>query len=383
MIRAARFDQAKLKGEAVVTPEGYIKADAIVTRCGIFRYKNPDGSIRKEYRCSDEVFNKDSLESMKMIPLTNGHPSERLVTADNSKNLAVGFTGETVDHDGDYVLSRLLITDAETVRQVLDNQRRELSLGYTVDVVPEKGVFDGEEYDFVQKNIRYNHLSLVDRARAGSAARIALDSDAIEIPEEEFNMAKVKLKIDAEEVMVDPSTKSHYEKLVDDMKNLSDEKARVEREMAMIQEELEKTQGERDSLKEKVNPLPEEDRPGPETIDRSPKMDSAEFRSAVKARVDLEKKAERVLDRDTMARIDSISDIELKKLVISKKSKMNLDGKSKAYVDAAFDVVMQESAQDAVKYKTQTTNVDRSAGEKSPEEARKAMINRMTNPRGK
>ena len=43
----ARFDRGQVKGDAFITDEGYIKANAIVTRTGVFLYKNPDGTIRK------------------------------------------------------------------------------------------------------------------------------------------------------------------------------------------------------------------------------------------------------------------------------------------------------------------------------------------------
>ena len=40
----------------VKTAQGYLKADGLATRVGIFRYKLPDGTIQRELRPPDEVF---------------------------------------------------------------------------------------------------------------------------------------------------------------------------------------------------------------------------------------------------------------------------------------------------------------------------------------
>ena len=70
----ARYDKGLVRGETEITEEGYIKARAIVTRCGVFLYKNADGTVRKELRHPDDVLVQDSLESIKMIPVVNISP---------------------------------------------------------------------------------------------------------------------------------------------------------------------------------------------------------------------------------------------------------------------------------------------------------------------
>ncbi|MEM3318763.1 MAG: DUF2213 domain-containing protein, partial [Thermoplasmatales archaeon] len=162
----ARYDIGSVKGDAVVSPEGYIKANAIVTRTGIFIYQNQDGSIRKELRHPTHVWEDQSLESLKMIPITNGHPKERMVTPENFKKLAIGYTGETIKKDDENILANLVITDQEGIDAVIKNGRKELSLGYLVDLDETPGVYEGEKYDAMQTNIRYNHLAIVDKARA-------------------------------------------------------------------------------------------------------------------------------------------------------------------------------------------------------------------------
>lgn len=71
----ARYDKGIVQSDCLLTEEGYIKGRAIVTRCGVFLYKNADGTIRKELRHPDEVFIEESMQSIKLIPVVDGTPS--------------------------------------------------------------------------------------------------------------------------------------------------------------------------------------------------------------------------------------------------------------------------------------------------------------------
>ncbi len=202
----ARYDKGIVQNEIQMTEEGFIKGRAIVTRTGVFLYKNADGTIRKELRHPEDVMIPESLESIKMIPIVDGHPAERLVTAENAKRLQIGFTGETVESEEPFIIANMVITDKAMVERIKDKKKNELSLGYTVDLIPMAGVYNGEPYDYKQTNIRYNHLALVDEARAGPEARIALDGDdAILMNEQELKMTKKskKVKIDAQEYLME------------------------------------------------------------------------------------------------------------------------------------------------------------------------------------
>ena len=68
-----------------------------------------------------------------------------------------------------------------------------------------------------------------------------------------------------------------------------------------------------------------------------------EFKSAVKARVGLERAAGKVLGE---VALDSLTDREIKEKVIATASDVALDAKSDAYVDARYDIVL-ETAMDS------------------------------------
>ena len=56
-----RVDSIKIDTHS--SREGFFYDEPILTRTGIFDYKNPDGSIRRELRLPEQVFDPDSLSS--------------------------------------------------------------------------------------------------------------------------------------------------------------------------------------------------------------------------------------------------------------------------------------------------------------------------------
>lgn len=326
-----RFDKGHIEGKAEKTEEGYIRANAIVTRTGVFLYKNSDGSVRRELRHPDDVFEKKSLDSLKMIPITNGHPEQKLVNADNAKELTIGNTGENIYPDGAHIFAPLVITHKDGVDSVSIG-KKELSLGYSLDLEKVEGDYNGERYDFRQRNIRYNHLAIVDKARAGGAARIQLDADDAEQTETKPEPLKEKrpmkkVTLDGIDYDAAPEVANALAKATQRADSLDTEKKEVQTKLDAATTELEKTKAERDDLKEKV-----------ET-----KTDGEEIQKAVKARIDLERVAGKVLNKDTMDKISDMSDVEIRKAVILEKNpKANLDEQSDVYIQARFDAVAEE-----------------------------------------
>lgn len=194
-----RYDAHPI-GQVERTPQGGIKVPATLTRTGVFSYVQPDGSIRREYRPPAEVFRPESLAMLRGAPVTNLHPGNGRVDSTDWRHKAVGHTGDDVRQEGTHVAATVYVQDAETIRQIESGDRRQISLGYDQDYVPGKGVTpEGEPYDGVQTNIRYNHTALVPRGRAGDTVGLRLDANDDEIPQE----APVqKIVIDGKEYVV-------------------------------------------------------------------------------------------------------------------------------------------------------------------------------------
>lgn len=166
-----RFDSIPL-GETYFTPEGYLIDNPILTRVGIFEYHNPDGTIRRELRLPEEVFAAESLASYKGKPVILTHEAG-LVDVDNVQQEHIGTILSEGVQDGENVRAQIVIHDAESLSSGL----RELSLGYTQTPEETPGIWNGQRYDAIQRDIRINHLALVQKARAGEQARLNIDGE--------------------------------------------------------------------------------------------------------------------------------------------------------------------------------------------------------------
>lgn len=179
---ALRFDKTKLD-DPRRDHNGYLVAGAHATRTGVFTYHHPDGTTTLELRHPNDVFNADSIKTLKNRPLTFNHPAAGKVDSNNTKQLAVGHAVDEPTKNDIYLDTQIQITDEAAIERVLDEDKpvRELSCGYEAEVIPETGTYNGEKYDHRQTNIEYNHIALVGRGRAGPQVRLQLDAaDAAE-----------------------------------------------------------------------------------------------------------------------------------------------------------------------------------------------------------
>lgn len=334
-----RYDFAQFK--ATKTDEGFLVDTPIVGRVGIQTYLNADGTTRKEYRPASEVFNADALASMVGKPITDAHPKGR-VTAANFKKLTIGTILGVGKQDGDNVRVDIIIQDAEAILKAEKGGVRELSLGYTVDLEETPGVFNGEHYDAIQKNIRVNHLALVPKGRAGNA-RLNLDRfDAVAFTEDVMSDKLGRVRLDSGiEYDAAPEVVHALDKLRDDAAVL---KTNVE----TANSQIETLAGERDTLKARVDGFAVE-------LDKV-KADALQAAHAqVKARAELDKAAEG-FKVDTADK----SDREVKEAVIkSVRADADLTGKSDEYVNAAFDMSVSMKADAAMSgQRKQVMNAD-------------------------
>jgi hypothetical protein len=158
------------------TGDGYLVAEAKAVRTGIQLYLGdevgkPDMKVVRVYRPAEEVFADASLQSFTHAPVTVNHPKDA-VNAANWKDLAVGEVSTAAKKDGDWVWLPLILKDAAAISDVVAG-KRELSAGYECSLDWTAGTTDdGQQFDAVQRNIKINHLAIVDAARAGSQARI-------------------------------------------------------------------------------------------------------------------------------------------------------------------------------------------------------------------
>lgn len=154
------------------TTDGYMVAMSRIARTGVQEYRASELGIIGDHivrvmRTEDSVFAKDAMSSLSHAPVTINHPTE-LVDANNWKDLAVGEVGEGVMRDGEWLSAPLILKDAVGVNAARSTHK-EISLGYTAEI---KDAPEGADYDLEMTDIKFNHLAIVPRGRAGSEARI-------------------------------------------------------------------------------------------------------------------------------------------------------------------------------------------------------------------
>ena len=179
MTRQTVFDRVGYRiTQREYTDEGFLKVPGRVARTGIQEYLarelGLDGDpmrVVRVYRPPEEVFADVSLSTYDASDVTNNHPHE-LVTAATYKGVAVGVVRGPGRQDGDFVVCDLIVKDQKTIDEI-NSGKCELSAGYTAIYDEAQGVTeDGQAYDYIQREIRINHVAIVDRARAGANARV-------------------------------------------------------------------------------------------------------------------------------------------------------------------------------------------------------------------
>lgn len=385
-----RWDKlGAVKFDAQVTGEGWIQAVCPVTRTGVFSYQMPDGTVLRELRHPDDVFSSASLKTLEMIPLQVRHVA--MLTPDNCKELQAGHVGQDIKVGAPYVWAPVRITTQEGI-DAAKSGVDQLSCGYFCNVVAEKGVYNGEEYDARQKDIVYNHLALCEQARLGPELRFAMDAqDAIQAerdsrldsdPKKE-NPMLVKVTLPTGHAYdAAPEVGTEYRRLTEELATTkqamatadSAAKAAAAEAKRLSDAEIEKLKGERDAIQGKLD-----------TALADLKKVPAQIKDSVRARINLEAAAAKVLDEADVAKLDGMDDDQIRKAVImAKQPDAKLDGKSAEYILARFDSLIEnldEEDGDTAMAETRAAvapRQDSQPAKDSADGARKAYIDRLT-----
>ena len=338
-----RYDAVAFK--ATKTDEGFVRDSPVIGRTGIMVYRNADGTERREYRPPETAFNADSLASLLGKPITLGHKA--MINADNAAKIKpIGSVLSNGYQDGDNIRADIVIYN-------LDTADRELSCGYTLNLDETPGVTpEGERYDAVQKDIVYNHIAIVKKGRAGNA-RLNMDGDQViedinfdERKEDEVIMEKMtKVRLDSGlEYDAAPEVGVYVESLRKENDKLRADAAEAEKEAKKNFDQLQAKYDASLVINEKMK----------QDAEKAAEEAKANFDSAVKARVELLG----VAGKHKIANADGMTDKEIKLAVIKavRGDKLNLDGKSDDYIDAAFDMAKDEaqSREDSMANQRQT-----------------------------
>lgn len=390
MRNVQRYDSLQLVAGAVIDTDGFMRDSPIVARTGVYEYRNPDGTIRREYRPADEVFASDALNSFRGKPITVLHPKKGKITAANAFGTAIGsILSDGYPKDEKYVACDIVIFAPDKI-----GKHRELSLGYRCDCEETPGVSpDGQAYDAIQRNIRINHLAVVPVARAGMKARLNCDGDEIIESEGTQNMSKFKIdgvehevpeavanyitalqsRADAAEAGL-TATKETLAGVTASKTELQTKLDAMTGERDGVQGKLDAMTAERDSLKSKVDAA---------EADKKAAVDKAveDTKKEVKERAELEADAKKAKCDKT----DGMDNKALKIAIIKavRGDSLNFGGKSDDYVNAYYDSIrgdLDSNAAGDQMRKIFNNDNNNSGGEvKSAAQHRQDMIDGMIN----
>lgn len=325
-------DRLHLTTQREYTDEGFLKVPARISRVGIQTYlavemgltdREPTDIIRI-FRSEEEVFSDQSLKSFANKPVTDNHPPELVNTA-NAKQFTVGMSGPEVVRNGDFAETILHITDATAIKNI-ESGKVELSNGYTADIDWVPGVTPtGESFDASQRNIKGNHIAIVEHGRAGSACRVA---DNLSLKKETKPMGNVT--IDGVDFEVSDQAAQAVRKLQARVKDAEEETKISKEEAKKKEDEMEeakkKADKTEDSLKAKLDDanskLPTTDALDKLVQDRILVVDSIR---KVMPEIKFEGK-----DADTLR----------KEVVAAKCPNVQMDSVSSDYIKARFDMLL-------------------------------------------
>ncbi len=293
---------------------GFLKVPARVARTGIQEYLacelGLDGDpmrVIKVMRPDGEVFNDDSLSSYSGVDITIEHPP-KFVDAATYNQISKG-TVLNAEKDGDFVKSVLIVKSDDAIKAI-ESGKTQLSAGYSAEY---EEAPESEPYDYIQRNIRINHVALVDRARAGAQARL-FDNQPTK---SEITMIKVVLDSGRSVELEDSATAAL----------LQDSFDRLAEKVADSTAKAEEAQAVADAQKEKIAQL---------EADLKTANDSEVIKSKLNELASVKDSALKIAGKEFTC--DSVDAMEIKRAALSQvRDSIEWGDKSDEYVNAAFD----------------------------------------------
>lgn len=386
-----------------IDDNGYLRIDGVVAHVGILEYMDDDGTIIRELVPEETLFDEESLKSLAGAPVTLQHPPV-MITPSNYKEYSQGSVNGMPKRDGDNLVASMLVIGNEALHAVEYEGVSELSPGYSVDLDETPGEWQGQKYDRVQRNRRYNHQAIVDAARGGSIC--SLRFDGANVPNNEDNsMTQIKLpgggtvevadaataatinaaiakqgkrldsatgqlkklvkaiapklKLDADTVMTESDDENKDEVVEVDV-------PAVENAVTSVSEAVDNLQAQLDELADAVNgdtpdSLMDEEDPDKMDEETDPKDPETKTDSLSKMLriIDAAKKLKPGISHMDGKRVKTAREIQVEALIAAK-SGFNADGKSDAYINGRFDAAVEglKTRTDSLRTQRQGLNLD-------------------------
>lgn len=378
---------------------GFLRIDGVAAHVGILEYMDDDGSIIREFVPEETLFEPASLASLAGAPVTLQHPPEMVSPSNYSKYSQGSVNGSPSRTDDNLDVSMSVI--GNDALHAVESGVNELSPGYSVDIDETPGEWNGQPYDRVQRNRRYNHLAIVDDARGGSIC--SLRFDGIVPTNEDIKMTQIKLPGGGTVEVADAataatinaalakqgkrldSTKGQLKKLVKaiaptlkldadevlkenenaDAEEVMDvDVPKVEEAVVNVAAVIDQLQAQLDELKDAVTEpgdgmVTDADETDPEKTDEADQEVKTDALSKMLTIIENAKKLKPGISHLDGKSVKTARQIQVEALIAAKPG-FNADGKSDAYITGRFDAAVDglSTRIDSLRTQRQGLNLD-------------------------
>ena len=338
-----RYDTAPINRITQDAQTGFVHITNVPIACvGVFPYMKADNSVEMEAKLPTELLSEGTVSSANSKPITDNHPDE-LVTQVNARNYMKGFTATNAHVENDKLKVDMTITDKSLIDEI-NKGKQELSIGFETEVVPKKGEYKGVAYDSVQRNIRINHVAVVEQGRAGHSVRLLGDSAEMieqDVQKKGKRMDTTKVRLDGADVTVATVDADKIIKLDADNADKAKKIAELEAQIEEKKKELDELKGEAEEEKKNADEAQAKADAAEKELDSLKKEYSGDaMQKAVNDRLNLVGKVKPYLGdsydfngkTDKQLKLDTITALD---------SSINLKDKSDDYINAYFDAALQ------------------------------------------
>lgn len=309
---------------------GFLTAPVTLARTGVQYYMGYELGLTDRamdkigvFRSPEQVFHADAVSSFENMVVTNDHPSV-LVNIDNVKDLQTGQVSSITKLDNT-IVGVVTITDKSLIKKI-QSGKKEVSVGYLNDLKESAGEYQGDKYEFIQTNIKGNHLAIVDAGRCGPACKLTID---------DLGGKHMIITIDGKKITVEDESLAQA---------ILNDQAAYETNLKLKDADIEKAKKEKDEEEaEKLKAMKEKDKAEAAKdalINDSLTADQTDL--LVQDRAILIADARLILG-DKYPKDCKSCDTEIKAAVITHVMEdVDLSGKSKDYIAAMYDMAVKK-----------------------------------------
>ena len=147
--------------------------DNPITKVGVFPYLGKEigapepNKIYMVYRPAEELEKPETINSFKLMPFIDEHEMMGKGATPAEKKGIEGVIGENVYFDYPYLRGNIKVLANRAIADIEERKKIELSPGYRCRYDFTPGVFEGDPYVAIQRDITANHMARVIEGRTG------------------------------------------------------------------------------------------------------------------------------------------------------------------------------------------------------------------------